>query len=222
MEQGQKNAAMATPEKVVVAEPVRPKNNKNKVGMIVGIVCLVILAVAGLSFGAYAMITKDNAVADAVASCAANKPTDTPQNMPEDELEVQEITCSDGTTVEVEVPSIANPSEYIIIGEFGMKIKKPSNWLALISKYAYYNDFPHAAPTFEVVDIEGDSAYIAQIGTDCKSATLGYSVCFNIGDTYYIVSEMPSPSEMTEADGLTETYEAFYNFVTNPDNYSKI
>ena len=203
----------------------QPEKKKNKTGMIAGIVCLALLAVAGLSFGAYAMITKDAAVADVRAKCGNDK-TDNELPVPDeetkDEYEVSDVTCPDGTKVEVEVPSIKNPSEYIIVGEFGIKIKKPENWLSVISKYTYYNDWPHAVPTFEVVDREGNLAYISPIGTDCESTTFGYSACFNIGDTYYAVSEMPNPSGMTEADGLTETYRAFYDFVTNPDNYSKI
>lgn len=204
----------------------QPEEKKNKVGMIVCIACLAVLAVAGLAFGTYAMATKDAAVAEAAASCGGNSSLpnqgEASESAPGDAPEANEITCPDGTTAEVEVPSIANPSEYIIIGEFGIKIKKPENWLRIIGKYTYYNDFPHAVPTFEITDIEGDYAYLSPIGTDCKNATFGYSACFKINDIYYTVSEMPNPSEMTEADGLTEVYRTFYNFVTNQNNYSKI
>lgn len=82
VEKNETNTAKDMEEMTTPASAMaQPEKKKNKTGMIVGIVCLALLAVAGLSFGAYAMITKDNAIADAEKRCNE--------------------TCEDNTVVEV-------------------------------------------------------------------------------------------------------------------------
>ncbi|MBR3143711.1 hypothetical protein IKF12_00710 [Candidatus Saccharibacteria bacterium] len=108
MEEGQANIE-------VPAAPSGPvfKNEEKKAGkgMLIGIIVLVILAIAGVAFGVWAMLSQNGKIASLetdLANCAASN-NNTTENVT--------ATCPDGTLIET-VNSIDNASAQTIINPY--------------------------------------------------------------------------------------------------------
>ncbi|MBR0488397.1 hypothetical protein IJJ39_01835 [Candidatus Saccharibacteria bacterium] len=74
---------------------MRPEKSGAKKGMIAGLVCLALLAVAGCAFGAYGMLTKDSEIAKVKAECAG---VDTNVGSDDVVIDTTVATCEEGST----------------------------------------------------------------------------------------------------------------------------
>lgn len=100
------------PNSVPASAMMQPEKQKNKIGMIVGIVALALIAVVGAAFGTYAMVTKEQAVEAAKNECRSGDAGTNCQNNNAVGGETTEGTASGASTsaknaiVAVEAPSV--------------------------------------------------------------------------------------------------------------------
>ena len=130
----------------------QPEKKKNKTGMIAGIVCLALLAVAGLSFGAYAMITKDNAIADAVANCEGNN-SNSSSSVPLSEDDTESAPEVNATNCPEAVASDEAIKDFYLVGE-------------LQTRRRYYLGASAINPDAELPDYEYYLVDMTKMGTD--------------------------------------------------------
>lgn len=194
------------------------KQNSGK-GLKIATAIASVAAVCGIGFGVYGMVQssqKDNQISDLKVQIKEDDGTVTTIETPE-----INTTTDNGTTITIadSATKNENPEEYIYIGQWGVKLKKPENWRSLAQQYTYYNDYPQAVDTFEIVENESIATSHAMISpsnnncqddewTNCISIDLG-------GDTTAIDIRVPN-------EGSSSISEDFRNWVTNPNNYSAI
>lgn len=97
------------PNSVPASAMMQPEKQKNKIGMIVGIAALALIAVVGAAFGAYAMVTKEQAVEAARNECRSGDAGTNCQN--------NNTASSDGTTGETTSETLASAKNAIIAAE---------------------------------------------------------------------------------------------------------
>lgn len=190
----------------------KQKNDKT-LKIITGIACIV--AVCGIGFGVYGMMQsseKDNQISD--LKTQAN-------NLNNKISLLENNDASSGSTInglgDDSTTAVDNSSEdYIFVGEWGFKIKKPENWRDLIEKYAYYNDYPHAVDTFEIMeneDVATSHAMISPGNGNCKDDEWTDCIEVKLGDESTLDVRVPK----TDSGSVSES---FRNWITNSDNYS--
>lgn len=117
------------------------------------------------------------------------------------------------------IPVLVEPADYIYVGEWGIKIKKPENWQSMIREYVFYNDYPQGTDVLEIKeDPEVPTAHaliMKQGETSCEGLTMQYDACFTLSSGTYIVTGLPSVGTGGVTDG-------FRNFVLNSENYLSI
>ena len=102
----------------MAAEPEAPKKGH---GMLIGLILCLLLAAGGVGFGVWAWMdgnTQKDALNSQIAELKKqnNELRDKLSSKPEVEEDV---------TVDVETDSNVNTADYIYVGEYGIKIKKP-------------------------------------------------------------------------------------------------
>lgn len=178
-----------------------------------------VVAVCGIGFGVYGMLQssqKDNQISDLKVQVE-----DSNGKITTLETEKIETTDGNGTTVTIADTNVedVNSEDYIYAGEWGFKIKKPENWRNLVQKYVYYNDYPQAVDTFEIMENESVATSHAMISPSSGSCQDDeWTDCIEIvlkdGESAIDV-RVPKANS-----GLVS--EEFRNWITNSDNYSKI
>lgn len=178
-----------------------------KTGWILAVVLLLIVAIGGVGFGVWAMMD-GNAQKDALNSQISA--------LKQQNSELQEKLDNGGDTI-VNVDTDGdevNATEYIYVGEWGLKIRKPENWRSLISEYSFSNDYPQAVDTFTIKEVS--SSDIANIlisnrgEASCDNLAVASDVCFDIDGNNFIVSVNENVSDALKA------------YFTDAENYSKI
>ena len=199
-----------------VATPVANNNKKNKekTWKIIAIVTSV-LAICGIGFGIYGMTQssqKERRISDletqidGLNNKSSSLETDSDNTSASGGMEDGSADVADG-----------NSKDFIIVGEFGFKIKKPENWRDLVSRYTYYNDYPHAVDTFEIMENESVATSHAMISLgngNCKDDEWTDCVEIQIGEESTLDVRVPK----SNSDLVSES---FRNWITNSDNYSK-
>lgn len=198
-----------------ITQPTGP----SKVGIITCMILMGVLAIGGIGFGVYGMMSR-------------NVPTDTSdlkvQIADEDgtvttlETEKIETTHDNGTVVTITdsaVSIVANPRDYIYISDFGIKIAKPDDWRSNINQYSFYNGYPQAVDNFEIEERRtGAKIFIGPTSEDACQNLLAdgtggeYRVCFSVDDNAALF--MIGTTSLASED--------FRNYFMNPDNYSAI
>lgn len=183
------------------------KGNR-KTGWILAIILLLLIAAGGVGFGVWAYMdseTQKQALSNQINSLQqANSELAT-------KLENSENT----TIVNVDVDGEeVDTADYIYVGEWGIKIRKPDDWRNLISEYSFSNDYPQAVDTFTIKEISDSNVANIIIGdrgdSSCDSLAVAPDACFEIGGNYFVV---------TIGDGVSDALKAYF---TSQDNYSKI
>ena len=178
-----------------------------KTGWILAIVLLLIVAAGGVGFGVWAMMD-GNAQKDALNSQISA--------LKQQNNDLQDKLDNGGDTV-INIDTDGNEvntADYIYVGEWGLKIKKPENWRSLISEYSFSNDYPQAVDTFTIK--ETSSSEIANIlisnrgEASCDDLAVAPDICFNIDGSNFMVSVSEDVSD------------ALKTYFTNQENYSKI
>lgn len=178
-----------------------------KTGWILAVVFLLIVAAGGVGFGVWAMMD-GNAQKDALNSqiSALKQQNNDLQDKLDNGGDAVINIDTDGNEV--------NTADYIYVGEWGLKIKKPENWRSLISEYSFSNDYPQAVDTFTIK--ETSSSEIANVlisnrgEASCDDLAVAPDICFNIDGSNFMVSVSENVSD------------ALKTYFTNPENYSKI
>lgn len=201
-----------------VQQPVEVKKKKG-CPIAVVIICL-ILAIGGVGFGIFEMLTINN----------INQTPETPDS----EMSKCDCNCEYSKNDEKENNEIkTNPEEievksndYIYIGDFGLKINKAG---FEIDKYEFYNGYPQAASTIYILFKSENTAECSNYMLDTPQGTVCNKIAISeagnidtaslddrqkliqIGDTNFLIG--------FPFGGTTDEFEEHF---TNPDTYSKI
>lgn len=200
--------------------PKKP-SNKSRIAIII----LAIIALAGIGFGSFGLIQN---------------------NQKAQEIKVlQEAKINAGSAIKTEIstePAIKtkNPADYIYIGEWGIKIKKPQDLKVTVYTYKIMTDT-------ESLNIYGFNTVQQGLPNfvDRDRGNDGLGVIFKRHKDEEIPPQ--SPTELVYSDGeynyyayvpLDDGYEGsydtdkedwkaenrdlIYNMISNPENYSKI
>ena len=200
--------------------PVAPMvENKQKSGnglkIATAIACTV--AVCGIGFGVYGMIQsaqKDNQISDLKNQIESLNGKISSLEIDDDEDGGADNEAKDDPTAVVNGDS----KDYIYVGEWSFKIKKPENWRDLVQKYVYYNDYPQAVDTFEIIENESlatSHAMISPGNGNCRDDEWTDCVEIKLGEESILDVRVPK----SDSGSVSED---FRNWVTNSDNYSRI
>lgn len=130
----------------------------------------------------------------------------------------QRLPGNDNPGIQI-TPVVINPAEYIYVGEWGIKIKKPDDWRNIIRRYSFFNDYPQAVDVLEIIEnpeVPTSHALVVNEGNvTCESVMVNYDACFVLGENTYIVTDLPA----ADVGGVTE---AFRSFVLDTSNYLMI
>ncbi len=189
--------------------------NKNKgkggKGTIYGMIFFAILAIAGIGFGVWTMMdgnTQKDSLNSQISTLKQqnNDLMDKISDMSEQEEEE--------TTVIVDPSANVDTTDYIYVGEWGLKIKMPDNWKDAIDSYAYHNDYPQAVDTLAIKEKSSSdlaNALLSYYGEQsCTDQLTERGMCFEINEEYYFIDFNASCSE------------EFVNHFKNKDIYSAI
>ncbi len=194
-------------------------DNKQKSGnglkIVTAIACIV--AVCGIGFGVYGMIQstqKDNQISDLKNQIESLNGKISSLEIYDDEDGGADNEAKDDPTAVVNGDS----KDYIYVGEWSFKIKKPENWRDLVQKYVYYNDYPQAVDTFEIIENESlatSHAMISPGNGNCRDDEWTDCVEIKLGEESILDVRVPK----SDSGSVSED---FRNWVTNSDNYSRI
>ena len=201
MEPSQNNQNVESVSKNDGAVWDKPKGNK---GLAIGMICLALLAVGGISFGVWAMLDGNTKVGQLNSQIDSLK-----QQNEELKSKINDAVAD----VEIDTDDDdVKAADYIYVGEWGIKIKVPENWRGIIEKYAYYNDYPQAIDTLSIKEKSEPplaNAVFRYYGEqDCNDTIRG--MCFSIDGKNYSVDFNASCSD------------SFIEHFKNEDIYSKI
>ena len=169
------------------------------------IIVLAILAVTGIGFGGFELwqnIQKSSELDDYEEQIAAKDEEISKLNSQKEE--------SDNPTVSPEQQS--SSTDYIYVGEWGLKIKKPSDAKNKIKEFSFLNGYPQAADSFVIKEVSASNIanIIIGIGGDksCDYWVQKPDLCFEINGNNFTVN--------ISSDVSTE----IRNFFLDSDNYS--
>ena len=238
-------APLSTPNKSVESskpgsDVVFQDKSKKSHGMLYGLILLAILAAGGIGFGVWAMMDGNSQVAKKDEQIAS---------LNRQLAEKSEVVVDDGTTVvdddeggdSTTSTSVANATDYIYVGEWGLKIKIPDS-LSTVS-YRFSHEAGFTKVTVWGVDCSGgrcqffpDYANVNENAHGMGSITrYPKGTTFNEGSSptlvfsdesydYYqyhpqmvYTTDNPSDESKWEMDGINIINE----MLSNPDNYSK-
>ena len=210
-------AATISAELAATPEPAKPENpmaaaepeKKSSKGGIIAAILFAIIAAGGVGFGVWAMMDGNTQKDQLNSQIDALKRTNS---------ELMEKLAEDNFDGDSDIDTAVDIEDYIYIEGAGVKIKKPENWRDLIREYSYYNDYPQAVDTFEIRESSdpGDGIYISAVAS-CDEQVAARRVCFAVDGLNVVVAQMVG--ELVSVDDSTIS-EAFWNYFTNPENYS--
>ena len=175
---------MAAGSEGMMVQGVGTQNGK---GMIIGMVCMAILAVGGIGFGVYGMLQssqKDNQISDLKVQIKGSDGTITTIETPE-----IEATKEDGTTVVINDSVIKNENtkDYIYVGEWGLKIKIPEE--LTVTGYEY-----NALDGYTSIGIAGATENGQYLPEFADASKHGYMISLGYISRYPKGVEMPLAS----------------------------
>ncbi|MBR0431786.1 hypothetical protein IJK16_02165 [Candidatus Saccharibacteria bacterium] len=197
--------------------PVVENKQKGGNGLKIATVVACVMAVCGIGFGVYGMMRgsdKDNQISE----------LKTQVNNLNNKISVSENgNTNNGSTIngsgDDSTTAVNNSSEdYIFVGVWNFKIKKPENWRDLVQKYVYYNDYPQAVDTFEIIENESVATSHAMISPgngNCKDDEWTDCIEVKLGNGSTLDVRVPK----TDSGSVSKN---FRNWITNSDNYSQI
>lgn len=192
-------------------EPKKQKDISSKKLWVGLTVAFGVLAVIGTTFGIVMMINGNQRSEDLTSQVNELEEEN------DDLLEQLKNQISEAESKPVTLmPVIAEPADYIYVGEWAIKIKKPENWRNMIREYAFFNDYPQAVDVLEIKEdpeVPTAHALIVNEGTvACEDLTISYDVCFKVANNTYVVTGLP-------AVGTGGVSDEFRDFVLNSENY---
>lgn len=197
--------------------PVIDNKQKSGNGLKIATVIACIAAVCGIGFGVYGMMQstqKDGQISDLKNQIESLNGKISSLEIDDDEDEGADNEAKDDSTAVVNDDS----KDYIYVGEWSFKIRKPENWRDLVQKYVYYNDYPQAVDTFEIMENESVATSHAMISPgngNCRDDEWTDCVEIKLGEESILDVRVPK----SDSGSVSED---FRNWVTNSDNYSRI
>lgn len=115
-----------------------------------------------------------------------------------------------------------NSEDYIYVGEWGIKIKKPESWQDDVA-YNYNFNIGRQAPdalTITTSETYPHGALIEQKGSmyTCADIIHPFDACFEFNDRAYTINY----NWKAHGEDSYELFVSNYEFLINPENYSKI
>jgi len=232
----------AASEDVIVKE-IKPEESQPVVESekmskksVIGLIVLTIIALAGVAFGVWGMMGKDQAEKDLAIKIKEANGTVT-------EIETDKIVSTDenGTVTEITdtntTTSAVGPEDYIYVGEWGLKIKIPEG----LNKVSYV--FRHAEDSrmdtdssLEVTGVLVDAymlpdfaklgecsgqGVIMRTGSD-KEISNNAKLVYSDSEYKYWFSGSQSYCKQEAAEQEEEVRQKISNMLSNSENYSKI
>jgi hypothetical protein len=192
-------------------------NNKPKTGK--GLVAITIaasvLAVCGICFGAWAFLDGNTQKTNLNKQISDLKAANV-------QLLEQVEAANNTETNDDEDSTLTDAEDYIIVSEWGLKIKKPANWKNSVRIYSFYNGYPQAADTLEIRESSerGAGVMVGVGGESCESQVAAETnTCFEIDGQVVIVSELRG--ELAPGEDSTASAEFLEHF-NDFDNYSAL
>ncbi len=198
--------------------PKKP-SNKSRIAIII----LAIIALAGIGFGSFGLIQN---------------------NQKAQEIKVlQEAKINADSAIKTEIstePAIKtkNPADYIYIGEWGIKIKKPQDLkvtgytygIRSDSESLYISGFKtgkQGLPNFANNKYNDGLGVIIKYHKDKEiPPQLSPELVYSDGEynyyAYYRMASYEGSYDTDEEDWEAESRDLIYNMISNPENYSKI
>ena len=134
---------------------------KKKTGLIIGILFLVLLAAGGIGFGIWAYLDGNQKTSD------LNNQISDLQNQLANQPEKEEIIINENTESDI------NPADYIYIGEWGIKIKIPSE--LNVTGYIYEKSGSSYGDGIALAGVKGNVNNIPEFAKiDSSSSAEGY------------------------------------------------
>ena len=193
--------------------PVTEKKTGN--GMLIGMILCALIALGGVGFGVWAMMD-GNAQKEQLNSQISALRDQINEMQEEVSIDSDGDIDINGDTDNVDV------ANYIYVGEWGLKIKKPENWRELVTKYEFINDYPLGTDSLEIRESydDGDGVIIVVGGASCEvQGDPQYGVCFEVGDKVVVVTELVYQLSQGVASPMSEEFRTHF---MNPENYSEI
>jgi len=221
-------------EPVVTATPEK----KGTKGLVIGMAACAMLGLGGIAFGVYEHFSKGS---ESAASQEGASETDKEENASETENIV--VTTPDGAEEELTTPTEENPTDYIYINEWGLKIRLPENLTMISYKFNHNTKSSYADSTSLVLSgavtasqytprdiyvphfVNLDECSLGAISRQSnKEAGLLGSLVFSDDkyDYYYSGPQVYCSAEGSEQSWEVESSKALQNMLTNADNYSAI
>ena len=197
--------------------PVVDNKQKSGNGLKIATAIACIMAVCGIGFGVYGMMQstqKDSQISDFKNQIESLNGKISSLEIDDDEDGGADNEAKDDPTAVVNGDS----KDYIYVGEWSFKIRKPENWRDLVQKYVYYNDYPQAVDTFEIMENESVATSHAMISLgngNCRDDEWTDCVEIKLGEESILDVRVPK----SDSGSVSED---FRNWVTNSDNYSRI
>lgn len=180
---------------------------ERKTGWVLALILLFIIAAGGVGFGVWTYLDSNTQKDQLNSQISA---------LQQQNADLQdELASSNNTTINIDTDGETTSAEdYIYVGEWGIKIKKPEGWRDLISEYSFSNDYPQAVDTLtikEISDSDVANILISNNGeSSCDNLAVAPDVCFEIGGNNFVVSV---------GDDVSDTLKAYF---IEQDNYSEI
>lgn len=207
----------------------KPKSN----GMLLGMILLGILAVGGIGFGVWTMMDGNSQKEQLNSQISALK-----QQNEELQKEAIEDISDDDITDSSSSAGVANASDYIYIGKWGLKVKVPENLEIATFMYDYGSGYDalkvsgatkdgQAAPDFASVSkcVLGVVERYSKANVEAGVVPSWYGDPFRSDDSYnyYYVSPQALCTEVeSNAKWETNTVDVIKSMLTNSSAYSKI
>ena len=216
-------------------EPVVKKDGGSK-GLIIGIIILTIVALAGIGFGVWGMMAKDKAEKN-LANCSSNTSEDKDDGDVENESSDEPAECKTETANTENATNTVNSSDYIYVGEWGIKIKIPDNLERVSYRFFSWDNGPAAGKSLCVsgattghgdkepsfVDTSGKES-IACLSRNTRISTDKDDAWWNLVpvDQYYVVGPQDFMGDDDDKAWEQESLQAITEMLNNSSNRSAI
>ncbi|MBQ9180578.1 hypothetical protein IJ135_00570 [Candidatus Saccharibacteria bacterium] len=237
-------AMAAAPSEPVFKNDAPKKNN----GMMIGLIVACIVAVGGIAFGAFGMISGGQDTTKLQQQVATLQQQNA-ELAGQITAETITITTPSEEEVELEPVVVENTSDFIYVGEWGLKIAIPED-LSFVSYRYLKSPFSAGAGYGEYLGVSavqanaveglpafanpfvnyGMMCYVDRFPVDTDAtqvnaaANLGQFIMSDGDYNYYFVGPQATYSAGDEARSAIEisSVEIIKNMLTNPENYSAI
>ncbi len=205
----------------MMAGGAEPK--KNGKGMLIGMILFALLAAGGIGFGVWAMMDGNSQTKTLNDQIGDLKKTNS-ELMEKLSRQEEKPVVDNEVIIDADTSTKVNSEDYIYVGEWGIKIKKPENWGDSVVFNGY--EYDHNTQTYDTLLIElyivgkaerGILQINYPISASCSDI---YANCMEYNGDFYSIETY------TLKDGHTyqenDIPESLVKYFLTPENYSAI